>query len=269
MGSGALLAILVALWFVVLVPMVVTRGDLATAPAEPMRVLRRRSQRSATTESSGVPEMSSAGTHGHQVENMRTEPVPALPRRVPGQALRQEMASAPDPHGRTSHEPKPRKKGEELASGRSRTGSPVGKKPARAEVDLRARRRRMLVGMLAAAGVFALFAAFWEPVFWWVQVVLDLAAFSYLVFLRLEAQREQDRLERRLARACARTRMPEDRNQRLVRKQTEYRDHVTAVTGNQAIALDDDDPDFTEMPSWTPQVAMAAEAPAWHERKAV
>ena len=34
MGSGALLAALVVLWFVVLVPMVVTRGDASTARAE-------------------------------------------------------------------------------------------------------------------------------------------------------------------------------------------------------------------------------------------
>ncbi|MDQ3506228.1 MAG: hypothetical protein M3446_11085, partial [Actinomycetota bacterium] len=59
MGSGLLLAILVALWFVVLVPMVVTRGDLATAPAESTRVLRRRSDRSAMpTSASSMNSMS-------------------------------------------------------------------------------------------------------------------------------------------------------------------------------------------------------------------
>ncbi|SNS68726.1 hypothetical protein SAMN04488107_3419 [Geodermatophilus saharensis] len=44
MGSGVLLAALVVLWFVVLVPMVVTRGDSSTARAEvtPGRTLQRR-----------------------------------------------------------------------------------------------------------------------------------------------------------------------------------------------------------------------------------
>ena len=45
MGSGALLAALVVLWFVVLVPMVVTRGDAQTGPvglADSGRTLQRR-----------------------------------------------------------------------------------------------------------------------------------------------------------------------------------------------------------------------------------
>jgi hypothetical protein len=56
MGSGVLLAALVVLWFVVLVPMVVTRGDSSTARAEvtPGRTLQRRRAgdpvRSAETE---------------------------------------------------------------------------------------------------------------------------------------------------------------------------------------------------------------------------
>jgi hypothetical protein len=56
MGSGVLLAALVVLWFVVLVPMVVTRGDASTARAEvtPGRTLQRRRAgdpvRSAETE---------------------------------------------------------------------------------------------------------------------------------------------------------------------------------------------------------------------------
>ena len=45
MGSGALLAALVVLWFVVLVPMVVTRGDShahGSKPAHSGRTLKRR-----------------------------------------------------------------------------------------------------------------------------------------------------------------------------------------------------------------------------------
>ncbi|MBA3339478.1 MAG: hypothetical protein H0T54_07020 [Geodermatophilaceae bacterium] len=259
MGSGALLAILVALWFVVLVPMVVTRGDLAATPAEPMRVLRRRSDSRAMSRnamSSEDPQMGKRANHGHQAENMLTEPIPVLPRRIPGATLRQEMPPVPESEVRaTAKKPV--------------ADSTAPEKPARPEVDIRGRRQRMLLGLVAVAVLFALFAAFWQPVLWWPHVVLDLAVFSYTVFLRLEAQREQDRQERRRARAAARVTLPEDRTQRLIRKQMQYQEHVTAVSGNQAISLDDDDPSFAEMPTWNPNSEPVAEAPAWHERKAV
>ena len=125
--------------------------------------------------------------------------------------------------------------------------------------------------MVALTFLWALFAAFWQPVLWWPQILLDLVVFSYLVFLRLEAQREQDREERRRARAAMRVALPEDRTERLVRQHTQYQAHVTAATGQQAITLDDDDPSFAEMPTWDPsrQARGVAEAPVWHERKAV
>ncbi len=150
-------------------------------------------------------------------------------------------------------------------------GSEVRDKSALAELDIRTRRRRMLTGMVALAVLWALFAIFWQPVLWWPQIVFDLVIFSYLVFLRLEAQRRQDRLDRRRARAAVRMRMPEDRTERLIRRQTEYQGQVTAATEHQAMAIDDDDPSFAEMPTWDParDSHIAAQAPAWHERKAV
>lgn len=259
MGSGVLLAILVALWFVVLVPMVVTRGDLATAPAEPMRVLRRRSDRSAMSSnamsSHEKPGKSRAAPAGG-AENMLTEPIPVLPRRIPGATLRQE----PSPVS-----------GRSVVAEQQVSDPPVRDKPARTDIDIRARRRRMLTGMVALAVLWALFAIFWQPVLWWPQIVFDLVIFSYLVFLRLEAQRRQDRLDRRRARAAVRMRMPEDRTERLIRRQTEYQGQVTAATEHQAMAIDDDDPSFAEMPTWDParDSHIAAQAPAWHERKAV
>ena len=264
MGSGVLLAILVALWFVVLVPMVVTRGDLATAPAEPMRVLRRRSDRSAMSSNA----MSSNAMSSHEkpgksraapaggAENMLTEPIPVLPRRIPGATLRQE----PSPVS-----------GRSVVAEQQVSDPPVRDKPARTDIDIRARRRRMLAGMVALAVLWALFAAFWQPVLWWPQIILDLVIFSYLVFLRLEAQREQDRQERRRARTATRVKMPEDRTERSIRRHTQYQAQVTAATEHQAISLDDDDPSFAEMPTYVPAppAHVVAEAPTWHERKAV
>jgi len=273
MGSGVLLAILVALWFIVLVPMVVTRGDLAATPAEPMRVLRRRSDRSPMSSSA----MSSAEqATGHNVAshpddpNMHTEPIPVLPRRVPGATIAQDEP----PAGARPMKPAAGKPGIAVKPGPAEqqvASTAMRELIARGEIDIRARRRRMLSGLIALAVLWALFAAFWQPVLWWPQIILDLVVFSYLVFLRLEAQREQDRQERRRARAATRVSLPEDRTQRLVRKHTEYQAHVTAATGNQTIAIDDDDPGLAEMPTWdsASNGRLAAEAPAWHERKAV
>lgn len=269
MGSGALLAILVALWFVVLVPMVVTRGDLAAAPAEPMRVLRRRSDSKA----SGEQRMGKQATGGQPAENMLTEPIPTLPRRIPGATMRKEMEMPPVPEPRVrsaAGTPVTASASEPTVPSKAASKAPDRtERPARTDGDIRGRRQRLLLSLVAVAVLFALFAAFWQPVFWWPQVVLDLVAFSYIVFLRLEAQREQDRQERRRARASARVTLPEDRTQRMVRKQTQYQDHITAVSGNQPISLDDEDPGFAEMPTWNPDSELVAEAPAWHERKAV
>ncbi|MDQ3732536.1 MAG: hypothetical protein M3400_00815 [Actinomycetota bacterium] len=268
MGSGVLLAILVALWFVVLVPMVVTRGDLATAPAEPMRVLRRRSERSAM--SSGAMSTRDRGHaarvgRGAEAAIMRTEPIPALPRRVPGATLTSEAKSV----GRDQVPPVRAQQLPPVPSAKDEPSVGAKDKPTRAETDIRARRRRMLLTLVAVAVLFAGLASFWQSAFWWPQIVLDLAVFSYVVFLRMEAQREQDRRERRLARAMAKVRLPEDRTERAVRKRIEYQDRITAATGNQSIALDDDDPGFAEMPTWNPNTRVVAEAPAWQERKAV
>ncbi|MBA3797627.1 MAG: hypothetical protein H0X18_00700 [Geodermatophilaceae bacterium] len=278
MGSGLLLAILVALWFVVLVPMVVTRGDLATAPAESTRVLRRRSDRSAMpTSASSMNSMShrvgsgSTGARSSSTvsssaaspaapETMLTSPIPPLPRRVPGATLVHDQPPVP---GR----PAGMAQAEQVAA-----GSEVRDRSARAELDIRTRRRRMLTGLVALAALWALFAIFWQPLLWWPQIVLDLAIFSYLVFLRLEAQRRQDRLDRRRARAAVRMRMPEDRTERLVRRQTEYQGQVAAATEHQAIAIDDDDPSFAEIPTWQPAAPSAPavdEATYWSSRKAV
>lgn len=142
MGSGILLAVLVLLWFVVLVPMVLHRGSANEAvtsegTGSTMRVLRRR--RTGSADTAGLAEGAMA----------------------------------------------------------------VLKRPLRdplVEADVVARRRRTLVGLIALAVVWALLAMFYRSYFWTAQIVLDLMVFAYIVYLRLEAQREAERRERRTVR---------------------------------------------------------------------
>lgn len=70
----------------------------------------------------------------------------------------------------------------------------------RVEADVVSRRRRTLVGLIALAVVWALLAVFYRSYFWTAQIVLDLMVFAYIVYLRLEAQREAERRERRTIR---------------------------------------------------------------------
>lgn len=143
MGSGILLAVLVVLWFVVLVPMVLNRGSSAPEAVtsertgSEMRVLRRR----------GSGSKAAAGLAGGALARLRR------PLRDP-----------------------------------------------RVEADVVARRRRTLVGLVLLAVVWLLLAVFYRSYFWTAQIVLDLMVFGYLVYLRLEAQREAERRVRRAVR---------------------------------------------------------------------
>ncbi|MBA2552350.1 MAG: hypothetical protein H0V10_01365 [Geodermatophilaceae bacterium] len=67
----------------------------------------------------------------------------------------------------------------------------------RVEADVVSRRRRTLVGLIALAVIWALLALFFRSYFWTAQIVLDLMVFAYIVYLRLEAQREAERRDRR------------------------------------------------------------------------
>lgn len=280
MGSGALLAILVGLWFVVLVPMVVTRGELVS-PASPARVLRRRSAGPETSRPTAGPvrdrsEMSATSRLGASpatapradaalenaaLETMVTEPVPVVssdrPQTDPERVVRVD-ARPPVP--------------------------PPAPPAARTDVDIRARRRRLLSGLIGLAVLWAAFAAFWQPLLWWPQIVLDLVVFSYLVFLRLEAQREQDREERRRARSTMRAPLPVDRAERVAAQRAGYEAALHSTSTSMAIELDDDDPNFRDLPTWAPPapatVGVAArthatvandqdEAEDWSYRKAV
>lgn len=320
MGSGALLAILVGLWFVVLVPMVVTRGELAS-PASPARVLRRRSsagsdssRRSAGPEThrpTAGPvrdrsEMSATSRLGASpatapradaalpnaaLENLVTEPVPVVSSDQPAAAGAKNGQSTPAAPAETDQS-RPQRRPSRPPSGTERVVRVDARPPvpppappaAGTNLDIRARRRRLLSGLIGLAVLWAAFAAFWQPLLWWPQIVLDLVVFSYLVFLRLEAQREQDREERRRARSTMRAPLPVDRTERVAAQRAGYEAALHSTSTSMAIELDDDDPNFRDMPTWAPPapatVGVAArsrasvahdqdEAEDWSYRKAV
>ncbi len=70
----------------------------------------------------------------------------------------------------------------------------------RVEADVVARRKRTLIGLIGLALVWMVLAIVVASYFWTAQIVLDLMVFGYIVYLRLEAQREAERRERRAVR---------------------------------------------------------------------
>lgn len=78
----------------------------------------------------------------------------------------------------------------------------------RVEADVLARRRRTLLGLIGLAAFWAVLAIFVRSYFWPAQIVLDLIVFGYVVYLRLEAQREAERRDRRAVRFGERTTGP-------------------------------------------------------------
>ena len=142
MGSGVLLAALVVLWFVVLVPMVVTRGDAGAGPAaDSGRTLQRRRP---------VDPVVSAETERVSIDRA---------------ALRG-------------------------------TGE--------LQIDVHARRRRMLAGLLAVALLTLVGAVAWRSALWIPQVVGDLAVVGYLMTTRRAAERERRAAARRQVREALR-----------------------------------------------------------------
>lgn len=155
MGSGVLLAIVVVLWFVVLVPMVLTHRDLtrdaqASDRVSPRaRVLARRGS-TATTEVETVSTDTEATEDdvrdvdvNHEADRLDEEPVrrPRLPALSRAAVLR--------------------------------------------------RRRRILIGLVVTAALFAFLAIVATSRFWMGHVLLDLLLVGYVVQLRRNAQRDR------------------------------------------------------------------------------
>lgn len=99
----------------------------------------------------------------------------------------------------------------------------------RVEADVVSRRRRTLVGLIALAVVWAGLAIFYASYFWFAQIALDLIVFGYVVYLRLEAQREAERRERRNVRFAERPTGARPPGPRAVRRTPTFSDaDVTA-----------------------------------------
>ncbi len=155
----------------------------------------------------------------------------------------------------------------------------------RVEADVVSRRRRTLVALIALAVVWALLAVFYRSYFWTAQIVLDLMVFAYIVYLRLEAQREAERRERRAVRFAGRSAPARSAGRRSSRASTDDDDDATAPiprvkdkpvpmgwTPNpvpvptyvnkataprqqhrldeQLISIDDEDPNFADVAEW-------------------
>lgn len=155
----------------------------------------------------------------------------------------------------------------------------------RVEADVVSRRRRTLVGLIGLAVLWAALAVFYRSYFWTAQIVLDLMVFAYVVYLRLEAQREAERRERRSVRFADRPTPARPPGRRATRPATFSDADVTApipraaakpVAGgwapnpipvptyvnkataprpqqrleDQLVSIDDDDPNFADVAEW-------------------
>lgn len=143
MGSGVLLAALVVLWFVVLVPMVVTRGDT------------------------------------HAVNGAANS----------GRTLQRRRPVDPVVHAET----------ERVSIDRAQLRS-----SGELQVDVHARRRRTLAGLVALAVLTLVGALAYRSWLWAPQVLLDLAVVGYLMVTAAAAKRERRTAARRAARAAQR-----------------------------------------------------------------
>lgn len=175
--------------------------------------------------------------------------------------------------------------------GRAEGAMAVLKRPLRdprVEADVVSRRRRTLVGLIALAVVWALLAVFYRSYFWTAQIVLDLMVFAYIVYLRLEAQREAERRERRAVRFSERPTGSRPPGRRMTNQGPTFSDadvtapiprvpvsepapsgwtpnpvpvptYVTKATAprpqhrleEQLVSIDDDDPHFADLAEWT------------------
>ncbi|CAN5257663.1 hypothetical protein BH20ACT5_BH20ACT5_22370 [soil metagenome] len=198
------------------------------------------------------------------------------------------LARRPDTDDREFHE---------VMTGRRTQARDEPRRPYRDEDSLRAqhaevmaRRRRTLLGLIGLAVLWAGLAAFYRSYFWTAQVVLDLIVFAYLVYLRLEVQRETERRERREQRFSERPTPTRAPGRRPVPRASVPLGRPVAATAvdtslpegtwapnpipaptyvNKAVAptrrydvddrligLDDDDPTFADMAEWQPSRAV-------------
>ncbi|MBA3252381.1 MAG: hypothetical protein H0T66_19235 [Geodermatophilaceae bacterium] len=157
------------------------------------------------------------------------------------------------------------------------------------EADVVARRRRTLAGLIGLAVLWAVLAIFYRSYFWTAQIALDLIVFAYIVYLRLEAQREAERRDRRAVRFAERPSGPRPPSRRFTTRRPTFSDadvtapiprvptakpaparsgwtpnpvpvptYVNKATAprrahqldEQLVSIDDDDPQFASFEEW-------------------
>lgn len=198
MGSGVFLAAVVLLWFIVLVPMVLTRRDTAIDKAAldnespTARVLKRRTGATGTRRSRRSFLMSTS----------ESSPSPMADHDLSGE-IPQFVDDFDDMvdtgiHDRyvddvEAHEPDPAPELRER--GPRRTDS--------ARERMLTRRRRTLIVLTSLIVVTLVVAIFLAPWVWYVNVVFDLMGVGYMWHLRNEARREEERRLRRESRTHA------------------------------------------------------------------
>lgn len=253
MGSGVFLAIVVVLWFVVLVPMVLTRRDTAREAAlpEPLspaaRILSRRSRRSASPRSfaatsshpearrfSAMSRRESSPSLEHDQHDQTKRPYELDPQDVVDTGVHAryvddvEPAPAYDPDSPRPVDPERHRRTD-----------------AARELML-ARRRRTLVALFVLAVVSLALAVLVSTWFWIPQVIIDLALFGYLYHLRNEAIREQERRDAREERFADQPR-EQSAPQRRIFSASAQQESETPDERRQVVRIDDEDPTFYDL----------------------
>lgn len=252
MGSGVFLAIVVVLWFVVLVPMVLNRGEAAREAAlgeelsPSARILTRRS--------------SSAHTPRRFVSMSRRESSPSLDDSdqsdeqsaqleddvQTGTFARYDDSDQVDTgvHARYVDDgPEPQVSDAPRAVDHDRP-----RRTDAAREMMLVRRRRTLIALTVLTVVTLAMSVFLSPMLWIAQVIVDLALIGYLSHLRGEASRERERAEQREARMA-----PRQRSQASFEgTYSEQRSATAAVYDAPAqdqsvVRIDDEDPAFYDL----------------------
>lgn len=252
MGSGVFLAIVVVLWFVVLVPMVLTRRDTAREAAlpEPLspaaRILSRRSRRSA-------PPRSFAATSSHPEARRfsamsRRESSPSLEHDQHSQTERPYEDDPQDVvdtgvHARYVDDVEP-----------APVDDPDSPRPVDPERHRRtdaarelmlARRRRTLIAVFVLTVVSLALAVLVSTWFWIPQVLIDVALVGYLYHLRNETIREQERREAREQRFASADR-PAEPSRRIFTPSAQQAADAPDES-RQVVRIDDEDPTFYDL----------------------
>ena len=228
MGSGVFLAAVVVAWFVVLVPMVLTRRDSA------LELVIRENDTSAARVLRRTPTTSGQRKRSFSMSDRESSPSHDLDDMV-DTAVHERIVDADPVHDVPEHLDEPR-----AARGPRRTDA--------ARERILQRRRQTVLGIGAfflLTLALAVFAGSWT---WVLAAAAGVTLAAYLVHLRNETRREE---ERRLTREVRANRAPLDsRMHRETRSQSSLAANAFVASGviePDVVLLDDEDPEFYDL----------------------